>query len=145
VKRVIYGLYILFFVLMVATFYIASMVYDGLVEDRYYEKSKSYFETKKLEEDLGMKMTFDRTATLGTNVFRVDIAKKDGQMSGVNAILFVGNVASEKYDRTYPLREDEPGIYITSFEIPFKGTWLLRLDISHNEITTDRRWTVTIE
>ncbi len=144
-KKVIYGLYALFFVLMVITFYMANKVYDGLVEERYYEKSKKYFKTKKIEEDLGLTLNFDQDMKIGKNIFRVSISKKDGQLHGANTILFIGNIASEKYDRRYPLQEDAPGIYKATVEIPVKGKWLFRLDIENKEIITDRRWTTVIE
>ena len=144
-KKVIYGLYVLFFVLMVITFYMANKVYDGLVEDRYYEKSKSYFETKKIEEGLGLIINYDRNINIGKNIFRVSVSKKDGQLHGARTILFVGNIASEKYDRKYLLEEHSPGIYKASVEIPVKGKWLFRLDIESQEIVTDRRWTLVIK
>jgi nitrogen fixation protein FixH len=145
VKKLIYGLYALFLILIVITFYMANKSYDGLVEERYYDKSKKYFETKKIEEDLGLTVNFDRDMKIGKNIFQVSISKKDGHLRGAKTILFVGNIASEKYDRKYPLREDAPGIYKAAVDIPAKGKWLFRLDIENNEIVTDRRWTVVIE
>lgn len=144
-KKLIFGLYALFFILMVITFYLAYKAGDGLVEERYYEKSKKYFETRKIEEDLGLTVDFDRDMNVGKNMFQVTISKKDGQLRGAKTILFVGNIASEKYDGTYRLEEHAPGIYGAEIEIPAKGKWMIRLDIVDNEIVTDRLWTVVIE
>ncbi|MCL5022789.1 MAG: FixH family protein [Nitrospirae bacterium] len=46
-KKLIYGLYGAFLVLMGATFYAAYTVDDGLVEEHYYEKAAAFFGAKQ--------------------------------------------------------------------------------------------------
>ncbi len=48
-KKLIYGLYGGFVVLMGVTFYVAHSVNDGLVEHHYYEKARDFFSDKKRE------------------------------------------------------------------------------------------------
>ena len=144
-KKLIYGLYALFFVLIAITFYMAHTIYDGLVEDRYYEKSNYYFETKKKEEKIGFKMTLNENLSVGGNNISIHIRKKDGPLTGARVTLFVGNISSTTYDRTFMLKETSPGEYVSRIGIPFSGRWLLRADIEHTDIRTERKWDLRVE
>jgi hypothetical protein len=145
VKKLIYGLYALFFVLIAITFYMANTIYDGLVEDRYYERSKYYFETKRKEEETGFKITLDENLKVGGNDISIHIRNKDGPLTGARVTLFVGNISSTEYDRTFILKETSPGAYVSRISIPFSGRWLLRADIDHTDIRTGRKWDLRVE
>ena len=144
-KKLIYGLYALFLILIVITFYMANKFYDGLVVDRYYEKSKDYFNIKKKEEELGLKIAFDHILKVGGNDMSIDLRKGNGPLSGAVVTLFVANISSTRFDRTFPLQEVSPGIYRSKVEIPFSGRWLLRAEIEHIEIRTGRTWDLRTE
>jgi nitrogen fixation protein FixH len=144
VKLFIYILYGIFLSLIIITFYIANRVYDGVIENNYYEKSKNYFLTKEKEGAIGLKVSLLGSVKIGNNDFIVKIGLNHGILKGAKVRLFIGNVANTGYDDMYDLTEDSPGIYRTLVNIPFKGEWILRLNIESKDIKTEKRWFIAV-
>lgn len=141
-KRLIYGLYVAFALLMAVTFYVAGMSYEGLVEPNYYERSKDFFRMKESEEALGLAITVPETLVAGGNRFSASIRTAEGMLSGALVRLYIGDVKTTDSDMYYELEEVSPGLYASDVAVPYRGTWLLRLEVRHETISTERRWSV---
>ncbi|NOZ24596.1 MAG: hypothetical protein GXO94_00665 [Nitrospirae bacterium] len=145
-KALIYGLYGVFFFLMGATFYVAADVYDGLVDTNYYESARDYFVSRQREEAVGLKVSVvGEGLRRGLNGFSVMVSTGEGPLSGADVRLFVGNISTTRFDRTYPLKERTAGIYAADVEIPAGGKWLLNLGIEDGKMRTGKKWFVTVE
>ena len=145
-KRFIYALFIGFAIIMAYTFYKASSVYDGLIEPAYYERSKDFFETRKTEENMGLVFEPSKMpATTGTQEMAVSVRTYKGPLTSGRASITVGRPSSSSTDRTYEAREGAAGRYVSRVELPERGIWLIRFDFSHPSITTERRWTITVD
>ena len=144
-KRLIYLLYIVFFVLMAATFYTAFRVNDGLVEEHYYEKSKDYFNAREAEEAIGFRARLASRLARGKNMVNVELSCRKGPITGARVRLFAGSISTPEHDRAIELVESAPGRYSGMLELPLSGRWLLRADIESREVRTDRRWDVVVE
>jgi nitrogen fixation protein FixH len=142
VKRLIFGLYIAFALLMAATFYVAGVGYEGLVEPNYYERSKDFFRTKESEEAIGLAITVPETLATGNSRFSAGIRTAEGALSGALVALYIGDVRTTDSDMRYELKEASPGVYASDIEVPYRGTWILRLEVKHEMINTERRWSV---
>ncbi|HEB75593.1 MAG TPA: hypothetical protein ENJ04_04510 [Nitrospirae bacterium] len=145
-KALIYGLYGVFFFLMGTTFYVAADVYDGLVDTNYYESARDYFESSRMEEALGLEVAVEgERLKRGRNGFSVRISAGGRPLSGADVRLFVGNISTTGYDRTYPLVEGAAGVYSADVEIPVSGRWLLNLGIEDRRIRTGKKWFITVD
>jgi nitrogen fixation protein FixH len=142
VKRLIYGLYIAFVLIMAATFYVAGRGYEGLVEPNYYERSKDFFRTKEYEEALGLAITVPEGLVAGNNRFSAGIRTAEGALSGASVALYIGDVRTTESDMRYELKEVSPGLYSSDIAVPYRGTWIMRLEVNHERISTERRWSV---
>jgi nitrogen fixation protein FixH len=138
----IYGLYIAFALIMAATFYVAGRGYEGLVEPNYYERSKDFFKTKESEEAIGLAITAPDDLVAGNNRFSASILTAEGALSGASVALYMGDVKTTDSDMRYDLKEVSPGVYASDIAVPYRGTWLLRLEVNHERISTERRWSV---
>ncbi len=144
-KRLIYVLYILFFILMAATFYMAFRVHDGLIEEHYYRKSKNYFQIKEKERELGLEVKLLKEPEGRLSPLKVSLRTREGMLTGAKLILIREAVANKKADRAFLLRESSPGVYTAEVEFPHNGAWYLRLVIEHPKIRTERIWKVDIK
>jgi hypothetical protein len=144
VKKFIYVIYVVFAILMGFTFYMAHSTFDGLVEPGYYKKSKEFFNAKEAEEALGLSVSVPETLADGPNRFRVEIGATSGTLEGAKVELYVGDVKTMKSDMSFTLRETSPGVYETEVTIPYGGKWLMRLEIDHESIKTERRWFIKV-
>ncbi len=144
-KKLIYLLYAVFLSLMFVTFYIASGVYDGLVEENYYIKAKHYFSTKGEEEKKGFSITVDPAdAVVGDNRFSITLSILDRPLTGASVTLHTGMISGTELDRAYSLRETAPGSYEGTVSIPRKGKWVFRVEIKSEQIDTTRKWFVDV-
>jgi len=144
VKKLIYAIYVGFVIIMVSTFYMAFSTFDGLVEPGYYEKSKNFFEVKETEDKLGLAVSVPEAMNIGKNDFRAKLATSSGPLTGAKIELYVGDIKNMNSDMSFPLKETSPGVYETDVAIPYKGKWLMRLEIEHQSIRTERRWFVQV-
>lgn len=143
-KKLIYGLYVVFAVITATTFYMAHTTFDGLVEPGYYERSKDYFEQKETEEELGLSVSVPDKLVKGRNRFRAEIGTASGPLARAAVELYVGDVKTTRADMRFGFKEASPGVYVSDIAIPYRGMWLLRLEIHHERINTERRWFVKI-
>ncbi len=144
-KRFIYALFIGFALITAYTFYKASSVYDGLVEPSYYERSKDWFETRKAEVSMGLAIDLRKMpVSAGTQEMAVSVRNAKGPLTSGHATLTLGRPSSSSTDRAYEAGEVSPGVYSASVELPERGIWLVRFELQHPSISTERRWTITI-
>lgn len=143
-KRFIYFLYFVFVVLMVITFYYAFKVHDGLVVDHYYEKSLKYFELKKKEEKLGLRIAILKQPDSRMSEITLSIDTARGPLEGAKVVLVRGAVSNDREDKDFQLIEIKPGVYTAVVKFPRKGKWFLRLKLKHPLIQTERIWQIDI-
>ncbi|NTU58065.1 MAG: FixH family protein [Chlorobiaceae bacterium] len=139
-KMFIGGLYCLFFFAMVSGIAIAFRQSEGLVETNYYEKGNGWFKAKATEQQLGLEITAPESLAAGVNEVSIRITSHGKPYDGADAKLFVGNVSSGDQDVSYVMRETAPGVYHARAVIPFKGKWLVRMDLAGNTLKTSRSW-----
>ncbi len=144
-KRFIYLIYFAFFVLMAFTFYMAFKVHDGLIEEHYYEKSTKYFDVKKKEDSLGLKVSVLHEPDGKNNELKVLLKSKEGVLTGAKVLLIREWIANKKEDKSFLLKEETPGIYITNVDFPHGGQWFMRLIIKHSRIETEKLWKIDIK
>ncbi len=144
-KRFIYIIYFVFVVLMAFTFYMAFKVHDGLIEEHYYEKSARYFDIKKQEESLGLRVNVLHEPDGKNNQLKVLIKSKKGVLTGAKVILIREWVSNKKEDKAFLLKEEVPGTYITNVDFPHGGKWYMRLIIKHRVIETEKIWKLNIK
>ncbi len=144
-KALIYALYVLVIFITVYTGYMAYKVYDGLVEEQYYVKAKNYFKTKRLEEDLGIKVSLKGSFQLGKSMVEIVLTERGKPLRGAIVNVYLGHASTTKYDRACQMKEVQSGVYACNLSIPVKGKWLVRAAIQFGDFKTYRRWFVDVE
>ncbi|EAT59952.1 FixH family protein [Chlorobium ferrooxidans] len=140
-KLFFYIIYPLFFFAMGCGVYVAFRDAEGLVDNNYYENSKGYFQAKAAEERLGIAIQPPAALKRGENEIRIAITSKGKPLEQANLTLFIGNLSSTGYDSTITMREEAPGIYRATAEIPFKGVWFARIDLKQQQqLITSKKW-----
>ncbi|MBM3162775.1 MAG: FixH family protein [Chlorobi bacterium] len=143
-KPFIIALYALFLFAMASGITIAYRQAEGLVETNYYEKASAYFTTKAAESSSGLSVSVPDSLRRGSNEIQVKLLSRNNPLKGADVTFFTGNLSKKAYDRTTPMTETEPGIYRATAEIPFRGVWLVRVDIRKEQLQTSRKWFVEI-
>jgi hypothetical protein len=143
-KALIYGIYIVFALLMGFTIYRANSVFDGLVDDHYYQRGKEFFKKTREEESLGLRFSKPEELKRGKNYFTVSITAGDAPLSGGTVSLFTGKVSTTRFDSRYLLNEISPGVYGTEINLPSPGKWLIRIELRSSDIKTERIWFINV-
>ena len=140
-KLFFYTVYPIFFFAMGCGIYISYKSSDGLVDNNDYEKSKCYFQSKAIEEKLGIALSRPDTLKLGHNVVRISATSHGKALEEGNLSLFIGNISSTRYDSTMFMQKLSPGIYQVTTIIPFKGVWFARIDLKQqHQLITSKKW-----
>jgi len=140
-KLFFYIVYPIFFFAMGCGIYIAYKSADGLVDNNYYENSTHYFQTKALEEKLGIALSRPDSLKLGHNTIRLQATSHGKPLEEGSLSLFIGNLSNTRYDSTIIMRKLSPGIYQATATIPFKGVWLARVDLKQQQQRiTSKKW-----
>jgi hypothetical protein len=138
-------LYAVFLFAMGCGIYIAYRDAEGLVEDDYYEHARSYFQTKASENTLGLAVSMPETLRKGNNDIRIVMKTHDKPLEHAVTRLFIGNLTKRGYDSTRLMKEISPGIYQANAVIPFKGIWLIRMELEKDHLKTSRKWFVELD
>ena len=126
---------------MACGLFVAYKHADGLVESNYYDNSTHYFQTKALEEKLGIAISRPDTLKLGSNTFQIKATSHGKPIETGDLSLFMGNLSNTRYDSTMTMRQLAPGIYQTTATIPFKGVWFARIDLKQQQqLVTSKKW-----
>ncbi len=140
-KLFFYIVYPIFFFAMGCGIFIAYKSADGLVDNNYYENSTHYFQTKALEEKLGIALSRPDSLKLGQNTIRLQATSHGKPLEEGSLSLFIGNLSNTRYDSTIIMRKLSPGIYQATATIPFKGVWLARVDLKQQQQRiTSKKW-----
>ncbi|NTW51155.1 MAG: hypothetical protein HGB22_01000 [Chlorobiaceae bacterium] len=139
-KFLIGGLYLLFFFAMVSGIAVAIRQSEGLVETNYYEKGNGWFQAKSLERQIELEVTPPQTISQGNNDISIRLTSHGKPLEGAKVKLFIGNVSSSSQDFSSRMSEPAPGVYETRALIPYKGKWMVRMDLAGNQIKTSRSW-----
>jgi hypothetical protein len=142
-KTLIAALCALFAVLFALTFYVAGRSYDGLVEEEYSRKANGYLSLKEKEESLGLTIRVPGRLTTGRNRLLAEIATAKGPLRGARASLRAMRLSGPEHDLTFPLLEEEAGMYAAEIDLPAAGSWMLLLAVEGDTISTQRRWIAT--
>ncbi len=145
-KLTISIIYACFFTAMACGLFVAYKYADGLVESNYYENSTRYFQTKALEEKLGIAISRPDTLKLGSNTIQIKATSHGKPLETGNPSLFIGNFSNTRYDSTMTMQQTSPGIYTTTASIPFKGVWFARIDLKQQQqLITSKKWFFNIQ
>ena len=140
-KLFFYIVYPIFFFAMGCGIYIAYKSADGLVDSNYYENRRGYFQSKALEEKLGIAVSRPETLKPGHNVIRVNATSHGKPLEDYALSLFIGNLSSTRYDSTMFMQKLSPGIYQATATIPFKGMWFARVDLKQQQhLIISKKW-----
>lgn len=133
-------LYPVFIFAMGTGIYMAYKSDEGLVDENYFEKGKNFFHAREMEEQLGIVITEPAPLVRGGNGVNISVTSHGAPLEHAAVTLFIGNVSTTVHDRTFRMREIAPGTYQAPAEIPLKGTWLMRIELQKNNLTTGRKW-----
>jgi len=140
-KLFFYIVYPIFFFAMGCGIYIAYKSADGMVDNNYYENSTRYFQTKALEEKLGIAVSQPDSLKLGQNIIRVKTTSHGKPLEEGDLSLFIGNLSNTRFDSTMTMRQLSPGLYQATATIPFKGVWFTRVDLKQQQqLVTSKKW-----
>ncbi len=140
IKFLIGGLYLMFFFAMVSGIAVAIRQSEGLVETNYYEKGNGWFLTKAAEQKLGLEIKPPDSLSPGNNDVSIKLTSHGKPLEGAEVKLFVGNVSTSDHDFSAGMRETAPGVYETRTVIPYRGKWLVRMELASKQLKTSRSW-----
>ncbi|NTW83173.1 MAG: FixH family protein [Chlorobiaceae bacterium] len=130
----------LFLIAMGTGIYMAYSRNEGLVEDNYYERSKDFFQSKAIERQLDIAVNPPEKLKRGANEINIRVTSHGKPLEKAALNLFIGNISTTGYDRSMNMKEVSPGNYHTQSAIPFKGIWLVRVDLEKNNLRTSKKW-----
>lgn len=141
-KLFLYILYPVFLFAMGTGIYFAYRDAEGLVDNNYYETGKSFFQSKAAEQKLGIAINRPDTLKQGSNEIRIDVTSHGKPLEDATVRLFTGNLSTTGFDSTIIMRELRPGSYQAIADVPFKGVWLVRIDLEQKpqHFKTSRKW-----
>jgi len=139
-KLFLYILYSVFICAMGIGIYVAYRDTEGLVETNYYETGTKFFQSKASEAKLDIAISQPEALKKGNNTIHISVTSQGKPLEHAKLNLFVGNLSKTAYDYTKSMQELSPGHYQANVEIPFKGIWLLRIDLDKQKLTTSRKW-----
>ena len=139
-------IYACFFTAMACGLFVAYKYADGLVESNYYDNSTHYFQTKALEEKLGIALSQPDSLKLGSNAIQIRATSHGQPLETGDLSLFIGNLSTTRFDSTITMRQLAPGIYQTTATIPFKGIWFARIDLKQQQqLITTKKWFFNVQ
>ncbi|NTV99122.1 MAG: hypothetical protein HGA70_08160 [Chlorobiaceae bacterium] len=130
----------LFITAMGTGIYLAYSSEEGLVDDNYFEKASSYFHSRGTEQELGLVINPPRVLKRGSNDISVFIKSHGKPFEHADVTLFIGDISTMAYDRSLKMKELSPGNYHAGTAIPFRGKWLVRVEVSTKNLSTNRKW-----
>ncbi len=134
-------IYACFFTAMACGLFVAYKHADGLVDNNYYDNSTHYFQSKALEEKLGIALSQPDSLKMGQNIIRIKATSHGKPLETGDLSLFIGNLSNTRFDSTMTMRQLAPGIYQTTATIPFKGVWFARIDLKQQQqLVTSKKW-----
>jgi hypothetical protein len=139
-KPFIAGIYALFLFAMASGVYIAYRYAEGLVDNDYYRKGNGWFQAKTAEKMLGLEVGCPASMSLGSNELKFRLTEHGKPLRMADVRLFVGNVSDRSHDFSCPMRETSPGVYQAMAVVPFRGKWLVRMDLAAAQLKTTRSW-----
>lgn len=139
-KRLVGGLIAAFALLMGATIYIAHRSNDGLVDRRYYDAASTEFADREAEARVGFTASLTDRYIAGNNRFRAALSTSSGPLRGARAALDIQRTSGPRDDRSFPLREEAPGVYAGDVFLPFPGRWTFSLAVDADRLRVRRRW-----
>jgi len=145
-KLFFYIIYPLFFFAMGCGIYVAFRDAEGLVDNNYYENSTRYFQTKALEERLGIGVSTPDSLKRGYNIIRIKATTHGKPLQNGALTLFVGNLSTTRYDSSTAMRQLSPGLYQATATIPFKGVWFAKIDLrQQQQLITSKKWFFNVQ
>jgi nitrogen fixation protein FixH len=145
-KLFLYIMYPLFFFAMGCGIYVAFRDAEGLVDNNYYENSTRYFQAKANEERLDIEMSKPDSLKKGYNVIRIKATTHGKPLQDGMLSLFIGNLSTTGYDSSITMRKLSPGIYQATATIPFKGVWLVKVDLrQQQQLITSKKWFFNVQ
>ncbi|ASQ91662.1 hypothetical protein CHL67_05830 [Prosthecochloris sp. GSB1] len=144
-KAFLYILYAVFLFAMGMGFYVAYRGAEELVEDNYYEKASAYFETREREDSLGMRIELPEGFRKGENRAEVRLSMQGEPLVGADVRLIACGMPDGRGDTAFGMVETEPGVYRTDLLMPFRGTCLMKVEVTTPTIKTGRKWFTEIE
>lgn len=130
----------LFITAMGAGIFLAYSSEEGLVDDNYFEKASGYFHSKGIEQQLGLEIIPPDALVRGSNDIGVTVTSHGKPFEHAGLTLFTGNVSNRDYDRSVKMTERSPGNYHAGAAIPYRGKWLVRIELSTKNLSTNRKW-----
>jgi hypothetical protein len=130
----------LFIVAMGTGIYMAYSLEEGLVDDNYFEKASGYFYSRGIEQQLGLVINPPRAFKQGNNDIKVIVTSHGKPFEHADLTFFIGNISTRAYDRSMKMTECSPGNYHAEAPIPFRGKWLVRVEVSSRNLSTNRKW-----
>jgi len=140
VKPFIIAIYALFLFAMISGLVAAFRNADGLVEPDYYLRQSSWFREKTEERRIGLEVRRPASIRTGENELTFVLTEHGNPLTKAAVKLFIGKVQSSGQDVTHAMRETAPGIYKATVDVPARGKWLVRIDLSSNNLTTSKSW-----
>ena len=139
-------IYACFFTAMACGLFVAFTSADGLVDNNYYDNSTHYFQSKALEEKLGIAISRPDSLILGSNTIQIKATSHGKPIETGDLSLFIGNLSNTRYDSTMTMQQTSPGIYTTTASIPFKGVWFARIDLKQQQQhITSKKWFFNVQ
>lgn len=139
-KPFIIALCAVFLVAMITGVTVAFRNAEGLVEPDYYLKQNDWFRQKGEERQLGLEVKRPESIRRGDNELTFVLTEQGTPLSHADVKVFVGNVSNKEHDLTIAMRETAPGAYRAQLNVPSKGKWLVRLDLTAPKLKTSRSW-----
>lgn len=142
-KRLIYLIYAVFFLLMAATFYVAYHVYDGLVEEGYYSKAVNYFKEKEIEE--GVRVEVPTNLREGNNRVYIKLTENGMPLTNGKTVLKVVGMKESEGERVFHLKETSPGVFTAVVTAEKRGRLIFKMRWSDGRREIERRWFVEVK
>ncbi len=139
-KPFIIALYALFLFAMASGLTVAFRNAEGLVEPDYYLKQNGWFRAKTEERRIGLQVVRPESIRQGENELTFVLTEHGKPLTNAAVKLFIGQVQNSAQDVTFVMRETAPGIYKATVDVPARGKWLVRIDLSSNNLNTSKSW-----
>lgn len=139
-KPFIIALYALFLFAMISGLTVAFRNAESLVEPDYYQKQNDWFREKTEERRLGLEVRRPESIRQGENELTFVLTEHGKPLQNAAVQLFIGKVQNSGQDVTCAMRETAPGIYQARIAVPSTGKWLVRIDLSSNNLKTSKSW-----
>ncbi len=142
-KALVAGICGIFLILLAATIYVAAVSDEGLVEDAYYDRARTYLAEKEIEASLGLVIRVPDELRAGRSRFAAVVTTSSGPVRGAAAVLHALRLSGPGRDCRSALREESPGTYAGDLALSGDGKWLLRLTVDSGTLRAERRWLAT--